>query len=322
MPNEMVDVIDDKGQVLEVKLKSQVAVGDKLRYVQVFLFDADGQLLVQQRQEGRKRANLLDASVAGHVQSEESFEDAALRELEEELSITTTLEPVGDFYGDWGHCRLFKGVVENDIQPCDREIKNILRWKMMEVFHKKATLPWAFSEGFLSSLNFYAKQFFAPLTYVDGNDNVLGTINYEEMNRKRLPVRVIHVYIQNSKGEYLFQQRGPFVEAPYRLDEAATGHVDLGESYEEAATRELYEELGIEHTFTKDDEIFHGQLPNNKFAKCYLLKTDNKLEINGDEVIDIAWLTLEEAAAMMKKAPFLFTDSSLYLHKKCYDQLK
>ena len=54
----------------------------------------------------------------------------------------------------------------------------------------------------------------------------------------------------------------------------------------------------------------------------YLLKTDNKLEINGDEVIDIAWLTLEETAAMMKKAPFLFTDSSFYLHKKCYDQLK
>jgi len=56
--------------------------------VHVCLFNSNGKLLIQQRQANRKRwAGLWDVSVGGAAMQGESSEDAATRELQEELGI-------------------------------------------------------------------------------------------------------------------------------------------------------------------------------------------------------------------------------------------
>lgn len=76
--------------------------------------------------------------------------------------------------------------------------------------------------------------------HVDENDRELGIITRKEAHREGLLHRVVVVYVFDEEGNILIQER-----ADGRLDHSSAGHVDPGETYLEAAMRELGEELGI-----------------------------------------------------------------------------
>lgn len=80
----------------------------------------------------------------------------------------------------------------------------------------------------------------ADVVIVDENDQVIGTMDKAEAHRTGVPHRIAVVYVENPAGQIVVQ-----VRLNGRLDHSAAGHVDPGESYVEAATRELQEELGI-----------------------------------------------------------------------------
>ena len=64
--------------------------------------------------------------------------------------------------------------------------------------------------------------------------------------------RVVHICLFNSEGKMLIQQRQPFKEGwPDRWDVTTGGSALAGESPEQAAERELFEELGIRHDFSE-----------------------------------------------------------------------
>lgn len=82
---------------------------------------------------------------------------------------------------------------------------------------------------------------------VDKNDNVIGECSVKEAHEKKLLHRVSVVYLINDKKEILVQERMD----DGRLDHSAAGHVDKGETYIDAAKRELKEELGVEFVTLK-----------------------------------------------------------------------
>lgn len=58
--------------------------------------------------------------------------------------------------------------------------------------------------------------------------------------------RAVHVFVRNRHGALFLQRRAPTKRIqPDRWDTSVGGHVDPGESYEQAAVRELAEELGV-----------------------------------------------------------------------------
>jgi isopentenyldiphosphate isomerase len=94
--DEILDIVDADDQVIGSATRGEIhQEGLMHRAVHIFVFDASGNIYVQRRSESKDRHPLkLDSSAAGHVDSGESYDRAAERELAEELGIAPELQPV------------------------------------------------------------------------------------------------------------------------------------------------------------------------------------------------------------------------------------
>src|SRR5690606_18774949 len=87
------------------------------------------------------------------------------------------------------------------------------------------------------------------LPVVDENDVQIDVLPRREVHLQRLRHRAVHVGVFDDDGNLWLQRRSRKKDTwPGAWDISASGHVDPGESYEDAARRELLEELGIEAT--------------------------------------------------------------------------
>ncbi|MGZ7087697.1 MAG: NUDIX domain-containing protein, partial [Ilumatobacteraceae bacterium] len=81
---------------------------------------------------------------------------------------------------------------------------------------------------------------------VDDNDMVIASVTRAEMRAKRLQHRSVGIVVLSSDGRLLIHRRSPDKDIwPGWWDIAAGGVVTAGETYEDAARRELAEELGV-----------------------------------------------------------------------------
>ena len=84
------------------------------------------------------------------------------------------------------------------------------------------------------------------LDVVDAADRVVGSMERGEIHRKGLFHRSVHVFLLDESDRLYLQRRSyEKSEHPGKWDSSASGHVDSGESYQEAARRELEEEIGV-----------------------------------------------------------------------------
>jgi 16S rRNA (adenine1518-N6/adenine1519-N6)-dimethyltransferase len=82
---------------------------------------------------------------------------------------------------------------------------------------------------------------------VDEGDRKIGTAKRAEVHGNNLRHRAVHILVFNAAGELLLQKRSALKDRhPLRWDSSAAGHVEDDESYDETASRELKEELGIQ----------------------------------------------------------------------------
>ena len=80
---------------------------------------------------------------------------------------------------------------------------------------------------------------------VDENDRQIGTSSRSEVHENNFRHRAVHILIFNHAEEILLQKRSSWKDRhPLLWDSSAAGHVEANEDYDEAAGRELMEELG------------------------------------------------------------------------------
>jgi isopentenyl-diphosphate delta-isomerase type 1 len=89
MVTEYLDVVNKQDVVIGKETRTKVhELGLWHRGVHVFLFTVDRRLLIQKRSADRTSSpSLLDCSVSEHVQAGESYLDAAIRGMKEEMGL-------------------------------------------------------------------------------------------------------------------------------------------------------------------------------------------------------------------------------------------
>ncbi len=122
--------------------------------------------------------------------------------------------------------------------------------------------------------------------------------------------RVAHVLVFDLEGRLYLQKRSVHKDVqPGKWDTSVGGHVDSGESYEEAGYREMREELGIEGAGL---EFLHKYLHRNSFESEYVSTYrciwNGPIEFDRDEIDDGRFWSLEEIES---SDPAVFTPNFL-----------
>jgi isopentenyldiphosphate isomerase len=96
---EMVDVLDNDGRVVGVATRAEMRARHlPHRCVYVLVFNARGELFVHQRTASKDVfPSYWDVAIGGVVSAGESFDQAALREGNEELGVSLKVEPLFPF---------------------------------------------------------------------------------------------------------------------------------------------------------------------------------------------------------------------------------
>lgn len=115
--------------------------------------------------------------------------------------------------------------------------------------------------------------------------------------------KVVHIWIQNSKGELLMQKRSDTVDNCPGEWATTGGSVQAGEEPLTTAVRELSEELGLT---VSAKELQYCLMVQRKDAFCYVyvLKKDvpaESLSLQECEVAAAKWMTLEQVDRMVKE---------------------
>ncbi len=162
--DELVDAVDLNDQPTGKKLSIAEAhtTGAPHRVAAVFVFDRSKNLLLQAHELSK---GLLDHTVGGHVASSENYQDAAMREMKEEIGMVAPLRLVKQGVISNEHAtgrnviHIF-GVFETlaeigwKFMP-NTEVKNLVPMSLDKIFTAMNNDPNRFTLGFINTLNVY-----------------------------------------------------------------------------------------------------------------------------------------------------------------------
>jgi 16S rRNA (adenine1518-N6/adenine1519-N6)-dimethyltransferase len=120
---------------------------------------------------------------------------------------------------------------------------------------------------------------------VDDQDRLLGDAPRAEVHGNNLRHRAVHILIFNQPGELFLQKRSRWKDRHPRLwDSSAAGHVDAGEDYDVAASRELREELGVAAELTRIAKLPASEKTGQEFIWLYRARHDGPFELARSEI--------------------------------------
>jgi isopentenyl-diphosphate Delta-isomerase len=142
---------------------------------------------------------------------------------------------------------------------------------------------------------------------VNEQDEIVGRAPKEEFTAQRLICRVAFIMLANRNGDLLLHQRAATKKAyPLYWSGAAAGHLISGESYEQGATRELKEELGVETPLELVGKFYSEA--DREMVGVFLGFYDGPLEIEHQEVAQVDYFSLERLKrelSLMKVTSFV-----------------
>lgn len=157
------------------------------------------------------------------------------------------------------------------------------------------------------------------LDIVDDSNTVIGSAGKDEIYDKKLPHRIIHVFVLHPENESIYlQKRSPTKSfLPNFFCTSAGGHVHSGETEREAAIRELKEEIGISAPIKEIDTfIFTGDNGHQRHIKVFIAKASGGFSFTDGEVKEGSFFTVPNAKKLI--------DADKKIHpqlKACFNRL-
>lgn len=127
--HEILEIVDRDDQVVGTATRAEIhARGLMHRAVHLFVFNTRGEIYVQRRSATKDRhPSKLDSSAAGHVDPGETYEETAVRELDEELGIRDAVEEILSVTArpetDNEHVKLYRVFTTSAPRPNPAEIQ-------------------------------------------------------------------------------------------------------------------------------------------------------------------------------------------------------
>ena len=143
---------------------------------------------------------------------------------------------------------------------------------------------------------------------VDMNGNPTGVVlDKKEARERNLIYKVIVVFVINDSKQVLFQKRSANLRYMPNRWALCAGHVKASEGLEDAAIREVKEEMGLDvskekiHSFGEvEDNIGENDSHLTYFFYIKTNKKENEFILQPEEVSEVKWFDIDEMIDMIK----------------------
>lgn len=166
----------------------------------------------------------------------------------------------------------------------------------------------------INSLNTMKEEY---IEIVDENNKKIGENKLRSLvHSSDLWHRIVHIYffrISTEDIELLVYLRSSINDVdPNKWDARFGGHIRMGESLEQAVTREIKEEVGLSISM---NDLIEGEWrkrndPKNEFTKAYYFEykgSSEELDFNDKEVQEVKWMFVADIENSMKKEPEIWS---------------
>lgn len=141
---------------------------------------------------------------------------------------------------------------------------------------------------------------------VDDHDRLVRVVTRAEMRARRLKHRCVFIIVRSSKGEVLIHRRAETKDLwPGRWDLAAGGVLASGESYDQGAARELFEEVGVNAPLVKLGAATYQDQDVDEIARLYTATHDGPFAFTDGEVVEALFVAVAELATRIARDPFV-----------------
>ena len=163
MEDELIDVINEKNEVIDIEKKSVVLEKNLLRrVVHIMIFNKENKILMQKRGNVKPSPGKWTSSASGHVSSGEDYFSAAKRELKEEIGIDVPLKFDGYFRGNPPASNvigaLFTGNYDGKFKVDNNEVESIQLFDIDSLKIAIRNNPNIFSSNFKEAFKLYCRE--------------------------------------------------------------------------------------------------------------------------------------------------------------------
>ncbi len=149
---------------------------------------------------------------------------------------------------------------------------------------------------------------------VNEKDQELGLMEKQQAHEAGVLHRAFSVFIFNTQGEMLLQQRAQTkYHSPGLWTNACCSHPREGETYEQGAHRRLKEEMGMDANLTEKFHFIYKEpvgkgLTEHELDYVFTGITNETPKINPNEVASYRYVTMDELQSEIIEHPEHFTE--------------